>query len=204
MHYKPLHGRHHPSRSQACQPDGSTSRREQRSRQSDGFRFAGFTAKPHIHLAELTGKGPIYAMGTPAYVSPEMVRGDTVDHRSDLYAVGIILYEMLSGRLPFNSNHVERLLNSHLREPPPPFAKIGFEHCPPGLEAVVQRILSKYPNERPQSAHELVDAISRVLGSVSISGKRPPRWAGNLPRRKSSLRMPADSCPCSTTLPRHP
>ena len=140
------------------------------------FGFAGFAAKPHFHLAELTGKGPIYAMGTPAYVSPEMVRGDTVDHRSDLYSVGIILYEMLSGRLPFNSNNVDRLLNCHLREPPPPFAKIGFEHCPSGLEAVVQRILSKYPNERPQSGHELVEDITKVLGVDIWQATAPAGW----------------------------
>ena len=67
------------------------------------FGFAGFAAKPHIQLAELTGHGPIYAIGTPGYVSPEMIRGDRVDGRSDLYSVGVILFEMLTGRLPFDA-----------------------------------------------------------------------------------------------------
>ncbi len=48
------------------------------------FGFAGFAAKPHLQLAQLTGSGPIYAIGTPSYVSPEMIRGDRVDSRSDL------------------------------------------------------------------------------------------------------------------------
>jgi eukaryotic-like serine/threonine-protein kinase len=150
------------------------------------FGFAGFAAKPYFHLAELTGKGNIHAMGTPAYVSPEMIRGDTVDHRSDLYAVGVILYELLTGRLPFTSNNVDTLLTSHLREPPPTFAKIGAKHLTADLEAVVQRTLSKYPNERAQSARELVATLSRVVGqdlweATLPAGWEPPRVVANSP-----------------------
>jgi serine/threonine protein kinase len=140
------------------------------------FGFAGFAAKPYFHLSELTGRGNIHAMGTPAYVSPEMIRGDTVDHRSDLYAVGVILYECLVGRLPFTSNNLDTLLTAHLREPPPRFDKIGIKGIAPELEAVVQLALSKYPNERQQTARELAATLGRAVGQDIWETSAPKGW----------------------------
>jgi eukaryotic-like serine/threonine-protein kinase len=140
------------------------------------FGFAGFTAKPYFHISELTGRGNIHAMGTPAYVSPEMIRGDTVDHRSDLYAVGVIIYELLTGRLPFTSNNIDTLLTSHLREPVPTFTKIGAKHLTPEIEAVVQRTLAKFPNERAQSARELAATFSRAIGQDVWESTLPVGW----------------------------
>ena len=128
------------------------------------FGFAGFAARPYIQLAELTGRGPIHAMGTPSYVSPEMIRGDRVDARSDLYSVGVILYELLTGRLPFDHTDLDRLLTAHLKDAPPPFHKVGAGHIPDAIEAVVQLALAKYPNERHQSARELLDRLGRAVG----------------------------------------
>lgn len=127
------------------------------------FGFAGFTAKPHIQLAELTGTGSMFACGTPAYVSPEMVRGDAADRRADLYAVGVMLYEMLIGRLPFDVPTAELMIEAHLRTPPPRFAVHGRDDLPPRLEAVVMTALAKYPNERHQTAWELCEDLSRSL-----------------------------------------
>ena len=140
------------------------------------FGFAGFAAKPHIQLAELTGIGPIHAMGTPGYVSPEMIRGDAVDSRSDLYSVGVILFEMLSGRLPFNYTTQEKLLEAHVKEPPPRLHKIGRGHVPPAVDAAVQLALSKYPNERPQSARELADMVGRAFNEPLWEATAPPGW----------------------------
>jgi serine/threonine protein kinase len=156
------------------------------------FGFAGFAAKPYFHLAELTGKGNIHALGTPAYVSPEMIRGDTVDHRSDLYAVGVILYELLTGRLPFTTNNVDSLLNAHLREPPPTFAKIGAKHLSPEIEAVVQRTLSKYPIERPQSARELAATFGRAISQDVWEATKPVGWE---PPRTGASAEPAAATP---------
>ena len=128
------------------------------------FGFAGFTAKPHIQLAELTGHGPVFACGTPAYVSPEMVRADAVDHRADLYSVGVILFEMLAGRLPFECQTTPEMVAAHVRTPPPRFHKIGCREVPPTVEAVVQIALSKYPNERQQSAREIADQFGKAVG----------------------------------------
>src|SRR4029079_12044385 len=93
-----------------------------------------------------------------------MIRGDTVDHRGDIYSVGIILFELLTGMLPFESEYMDKLLLAHQKQPPPRFAKIGVTHIPQEVEAVVPLALSKYPNERPQSAAELADAFGKALG----------------------------------------
>ena len=163
------------------------------------FGFAGFAAKPYFQLAELTGRGPLHAMGTPAYVSPEMIRGDTVDHRGDIYSVGIILFELLTGMLPFESEYMDKLLAAHQKQPPPRFAKIGVTHIPPEVEAVVQLALSKYPNERPQSAAELADAFGKALGQDIWEAAVPVGWEA-LPTA-AMLTPPAIAAP---ELPRDP
>ena len=140
------------------------------------FGFAGFAAKPHIQLAELTGHGPVHAMGTPAYVSPEMIRGDTVDTRSDLYSVGVILFELLTGRLPFNYNNTDKLLTAHVKEQPPRMHKIGCGFISPSVEGVVQLALSKYPNERQQSAREVAEAFDRAAGVGCWADAAPVGW----------------------------
>jgi serine/threonine protein kinase len=140
------------------------------------FGFAGFAAKPHLQLAALTGEGPIYAIGTPAYVSPEMIRGDTVDWRSDLYSVGVILYEMLTGRLPFMDDTQYDLLAAHVNKPPPKFAKIGVTGIPPEIEATIQMALSKFPNERQQSPRELAEMYGRALSTDLWSATAPVGW----------------------------
>lgn len=162
------------------------------------FGFAGFVAKPHIQLAELTGHGPIFAMGTPGYVSPEMIRGDRVDGRSDLYCVGVILYELLTGRLPFWCDSQERLLEAHVKQSPPRFSKIGVGHVPPGVEAAVSLALSKYPNERPQTARELLEHYGRALGVDLWALTAPPGWEDlptateYAPQARSGLKLPPD------------
>ena len=162
------------------------------------FGFAGFETKPHIQLAELTGHGPIYAIGTPGYVSPEMIRGDRVDSRSDLYAVGVILYELLAGRLPFDFDSQEKLLEAHVKCSPPRFAKVGARDIPPGVEAVVNLSLAKYPNERPQTAYELVQAYGKSLGMDYWEMTAPKDWeslptANELtPPARQGLDLPKD------------
>src|SRR5262245_13499296 len=140
------------------------------------FGFAGFAAKPHIQLAELTGQGPIHALGTPAYVSPEMIRGDPVDSRSDLYAVGVMLYEMLTGRLPFNYEYQDKLLAAHVQEAPPRFSRIGCGGIPAAVEAVVQLALSKFANERQQSALALAESYSFAVGEDYWEATMPAGW----------------------------
>jgi serine/threonine protein kinase len=143
------------------------------------FGFAGFTARPHLQLAELTGRGPIFALGTPEYVSPEMVRGDPVDTRSDLYSVGVILFEMLTGRLPFNYPVMEDTLSAHVQLPPPRFSTAGAGNIPAGVEAVVHLAMSKFANERHQNARSLCQEYGRVLGERFWEETAPAGWEPN-------------------------
>jgi serine/threonine protein kinase len=101
-------------------------------------------------------------LGTPAYVSPEQARGDHVTHRSDLYSVGVILYEMLTGRLPFQGLSTMDTLLAHAIEQPPAMSDEGIE-VPDSIEAVVLRCMAKTPEERYNSARELLDDYLRAL-----------------------------------------
>jgi serine/threonine protein kinase len=145
------------------------------------FGFAGFTAKPHIQLADLTGSGQVVACGTPAYVSPEMVRGDAVDGRADLYSVGVMLYEMLTGRLPFELPSSEQMIAAHVRDQPPPFKRVGVKDVSSRVETVVLSVLAKFPNERPQSAKELAQLYGRAIGTDVWTATAP---AGYSPRKR--------------------
>src|SRR5207237_3957004 len=92
---------------------------------------------------KVSDTGADFAVGTPGYISPEQVRGDECDHRSDLYSVGIILYELLTGRLPFTGSETMDVLLAHATTPPPTFAEIGVaDFLSPAIEQVVQACLS--------------------------------------------------------------
>jgi serine/threonine protein kinase len=149
------------------------------------FGFAGFSSKPHIQLAELTGKGQIFACGTPAYVSPEMVRADPVDHRGDIYSVGVMLFELLTGRLPFDVHSQEQMLDAHLHTPPPRFSRVGLFDLP-RVEAVVHTTRTS-GTSRPASWPR-----TSAGRSGSTSGRPPPRPSppGDRTARSSSASWP--------------
>jgi TolB-like protein/tRNA A-37 threonylcarbamoyl transferase component Bud32/predicted Zn-dependent protease len=99
--------------------------------------------------------------GTPAYMAPEQLRGDPVDPRADLYAMGVTLYEMVAGKPPFQAELITRLTDDILhREPRAPRA-INAE-CPPELERIILKCLSKNPDDRLATARELAAELRRV------------------------------------------
>lgn len=134
--------------------------------------LARLAAKPYIPLDKLQGSKDEHAVGTPAYSCPEQLRGDQVDHRADLYSLGVILFEMLTGRLPFEHESTIDLLHAHMHQPAPKFADVGVRHVPPAVEAVVQMCLSKYPIERPQTAYELANRFRKALGREANLAER--------------------------------
>ncbi len=105
-----------------------------------------------------------FAVGTPAYICPEQIRGETMDHRGDLYSVAIIAFELLSGRVPFRGASGMDVLLAHATEEPPTFQELGLGGwVPAGVEAVVRKGLSKDPGDRYQSARELAQAFETAL-----------------------------------------
>jgi serine/threonine-protein kinase len=113
------------------------------------FGFATFEGSP-----SLTQRGAV--VGSLAYIAPERLRGERIDHRSDLYAIGVILHEMLAGRPPFTAKNDQALVELHLRQPPPPLPP-GF---PPELDAVILRALAKHAHERHPDAGAMADALA--------------------------------------------
>jgi hypothetical protein len=105
-------------------------------------------------------------LGTPRYMSPEQCLGLELDGRSDIYSLGIMLYELLAGCAPFNSPAAGALIAQHVNHPPPPLRSINLS-IPPAVEAVVMRTLDKRPAARPQTAGELAQQlISASNGQV--------------------------------------
>jgi eukaryotic-like serine/threonine-protein kinase len=119
---------------------------------------------PDPTLKKITESNMDFAVGTPGYICPELVRGEPADHRGDLYSVGVILYEMLSGRLPFSGGSTMDILLAHATEPPPFFSDIGIsEWVPKGIEEVVRECLAKEAKDRPQSARDLAERYETAL-----------------------------------------
>ena len=104
------------------------------------------------------------AAGTPEYISPEQVRGSDMDGRGDLYSVGVVLYEMLTGRRPFNQPVVADLLSAHANQKPPTFAEMGVTDIAPAIEQIVRSCLEKFPDQRPGSAQALAQRYEQALG----------------------------------------
>jgi Tol biopolymer transport system component len=113
-------------------------------------------------LSAATGAGVV--LGTVGYMSPEQVRGDPADHRSDIFSFGSVFYEMLSGRRPFSGETSPELMTAILKEDPADMAK---PDVPQGLERVVRRCLEKRPEERFQSARDVGFALEAVSGASS-------------------------------------
>lgn len=112
-----------------------------------------------------TDTGTDFAVGTPGYISPEQVRGDEIGVRSDLYSVGVILYELLTGKLPFHREETMDVLIAHATETPPSFAEIGIhdDSIPAAVERCVLSCLAKDPAERPASARDLAQQFERAI-----------------------------------------
>src|SRR5262245_4315554 len=115
---------------------------------------------------------PGMVLGTPAYMSPEQVRGEPADHRADIFAFGCVLYEMLSGTRAFRRDTPVASMNAVLSEEPPELQAMN-PNISPALERVVRRCLEKQPDNRFQSAKDLAFAIENAgTGSLSSSARR--------------------------------
>jgi serine/threonine-protein kinase len=105
-----------------------------------------------------------HVMGTPQYIAPEQARGEVVDWRADIYALGVLMYEMLTGELPFAGDDPDTLLRQHISTPPPPLVtRLRSAQAISGpLERLVMLCLAKDPLHRPQSMDELAARLSAL------------------------------------------
>ncbi len=122
------------------------------------------------------GTEPGLVMGTVGYMSPEQVRGQAVDHRSDIFAFGAILYETLAGRRAFRGDSAVETMNAILKEDPLELSETS-RSVPPALERIVRRCLEKRAEERFQSARDIAFALEEtVSGSASQTAAAWPAW----------------------------
>lgn len=118
---------------------------------------------------ELTKAGLF--MGSPKYMSPEQIRGDHVDARSDIYALGVCMYEMLTGKVPFDRENTVKILMAHMHET---VAPIDDPNVPRALSDLVLRCLSKQAEDRPASMDEVILLLKQSMGGpVLMSGQFP-------------------------------
>jgi serine/threonine-protein kinase len=117
---------------------------------------------------QLESPSPDYAMGTPAYMAPEQLTGSTLDARADIYSAGVVLYEMITGRRPFEAADLDMLTRAILVEPvlPPSLLR---PTCPLALEELVLRCFQRKPADRPHTARTVVEALTGVATAAPKS-----------------------------------
>ncbi len=120
----------------------------------------GLARDPHAHQQlDITIRG--HVVGTPAYMSPEQARGEPIDHRTDLWSLGVVLYQMTTGLKPFAGDNTLSVMTSIIStEPDPPLGLVP--DMPPALSALIQRLLSKEPDGRPATADEVVEELTAI------------------------------------------
>jgi hypothetical protein len=138
--------------------------------------------------AHLTQSGAI--VGTPAYMSPEQARGEAVDHRTDLFSLGCLLYRLVTGRVPFEGSSTMAVLSALALTDPKPVRELNPD-VPPALAELIHRLLAKEPKQRPASANEVVQALQRIAGTLSVpsadatlAGAEVPKEQRSRPRRR--------------------
>jgi eukaryotic-like serine/threonine-protein kinase len=120
----------------------------------------------------VTAEGII--VGSPDYMPPEQLRGDAVDVRTDVYAVGVLLYETLTRHTPFDAANLPDLVAAILRDPFKPPSQIRFD-CPPALEQVVLKAMTRQPEGRYQSVDEFSRALAEVQAATTASRRADPQ-----------------------------
>lgn len=138
---------------------------------------------------ELTKAGLF--MGSPKYMSPEQIRGEEIDGRSDVYSLGVMMYQMLAGRVPFDRDTAVKVLMAHMQEPVPSLPR---SDVPPALEQLTMRCLEKNPNNRPASMDEVIVLLKQAgtaMGqTMAMSGAYPlPDPNAGTPSRASGPRV---------------
>jgi eukaryotic-like serine/threonine-protein kinase len=121
-----------------------------------------------IHRTELTEVGVPY--GTATYAAPEQARGDRVDKRADIFSLGVLLYEMLTGTWPFRGKTTIDVRHAVLHDPPRPISELRTSPIPPHLQQIIDKALAKEPKDRFQNMYDFRNELRQVLQEVDASG----------------------------------
>jgi serine/threonine protein kinase len=147
----------------------------------------------HLTDAERSRSGVL--AGTPVYMAPEQLAGAPVDGRCDLYALGVVLFELLTGRLPFESSSMGELLRAITSQPPPSLQRLRPD-LPPALEELLARLLAKPPADRPPDGVELARELRHVAKALV-----PTLVSPGAPATTAAGTMAEPLCPTPPTSP---
>ena len=154
-------------------------------------KIADFGIARAITESTMTYSGNV--VGSVHYFSPEQAQGTSITPKSDVYSLGIVMYEMLTNKLPFNGENPVSIAMKHIEEEPAPPSSIRPE-IPPMLEAIILRAMNKNPELRP-SSFDMIQALSNVEASLSVAQMDDPISGGNLFNFRRNL--PASIAFCS-------
>jgi len=145
-----------------------------------------------------TDTAPGTILGSPAYMSPEQVRGRELDHRTDIYSLGVVLYEMLSGQRPFTGDTLLEVLAGQVWQPPRPLGEQQLSDLDVALEALVMRCMAKPPDGRPGSMAEVrrqLDQIAERRAAPAIASRPLVEADPAVPRPKADPVQPEEAEP---------
>ncbi|MGW2461158.1 protein kinase domain-containing protein [Streptomyces sp. NPDC004457] len=156
-----------------------------------------------LHGASTTMTQTGMVMGTPQYLSPEQALGKAVDHRSDLYATGCLLYELLALRPPFTGETPLSVVYQHVQDMPVPPSQVSEGTCPPELDGLVMRSLAKEPDDRFQTAEEMRGLVQYGLQMLYDQGGHTGTWNTGPVEAHDGRQTPAGGFAGTTVMP-HP
>jgi serine/threonine protein kinase len=163
--------------------------------------------KATVSGQDLLGSGPItksgYFVGTPEYAAPEQIESKEVDGRTDQYSLGCVLYQTLTGRLPFAKDSLGSALVAHMIEPPPRVTAVRPD-LPGALDHVVARSMAKRKDQRYASCSEMIAAARSALGAAGASIPAPPPPVASLRPMPPAPHLPASAPPEVTRVAAHP
>jgi serine/threonine protein kinase len=154
-----------------------------------------------LHGASTTMTQTGMVMGTPQYLSPEQALGKAVDHRSDLYATGCLLYELLSLRPPFTGETPLSVVYQHVQDVPVPPSQVADGTCPPELDGLVMRSLAKEPDDRFQTAEEMRGLVQYGLQMLYEQGGHTGTWNTGPVQTHDGRHTPAGGFAGTTVMP---